>query len=313
MQRIRIGTRGSALALTQTGLVAEALRRVHPEAEVEVIDIKTIGDRKQGTPLASKGDKKDWIYELELGVLANDFDIVVHSGKDVPSDIEKGTETMPVLERVNPQDCFVGRIVDGRRISFREVPQGAIIGTASLRRKASLLRLRPDLKVVEHRGNVQTRIDKLDKSEAIMGIVLASAGLERLKLQDCAWEEFSATDMIPAINQGTLVVQYRDDREDVRDAIRPLIHRATYATWAAERACCSKLKGDCRSCISIFASSEGNNVTLVSRVMSPDGTVALESTETGTLDEAFKVGLKVGDSLLEMGAQKVIEDARAQG
>ena len=308
--KIRIGTRGSKLALVQTATVSDALRSAHPDLVVESIDIKTIGDLKQGTPLASKGDKKDWIYELELGVLGDHFDLVVHSGKDIPSDIEKGTETMPVLERVNPNDCFIGRIVNGRRLSFKELPDGAIVGTASLRRRASLLRIRPDLNVVEHRGNVTTRIEKLDASPTMMGIIIASAGLERLNLSNVTWENLSPSDLIPAINQGTLVVQFREDRDDVRQEVKALIHPPTYATWAAERACCVKLQGDCRSCISIFASIEGDMVRLTSRVMSLNGKTSLEYSAVSSFDRAHELGTTVGDTLVAQGARKIIEESR---
>jgi hydroxymethylbilane synthase len=309
---IRIGTRTSKLALVQTELISSAFRSLFPDMQSSIVDVKTLGDKKQGTPAASFGDKKDWIYELELGVLDGSFDIAVHSGKDVPSDTEANTVLVPVLARTNPFDAFVGRFDPklGRRLKFSEVAEGARVGTASLRRKASLLRIRPDLEIVEHRGNVPTRVQKLDESADLQGIVLACAGLDRLGLQSLGYDTFDPEEFLPAINQGMLVVQYREGRFDLDRLLAPLIDPTTHAIWKAERAVVNIIEGDCKSCVGIFAHMLRGKLELISRVMLPTGEACIEVRDSDEPENALELGSRVGDKLLQRGAGKILEESR---
>ena len=181
MKSIVIGTRGSDLALAQAKLVARHLETAHPHHSIEIKVIKTEGDRRQGTPLAAQSDKKDWIVDPERALLAGEIDMAVHSGKDVPGELEQGTVIRSILKRATPYDAFVGKIQPhGGRLPFAELSHGAIVGTASLRRKASIRSFRGDVVLRDHRGNVPTRIKKLDDSPDLSGIIVAAAGLERL-------------------------------------------------------------------------------------------------------------------------------------
>jgi len=308
--KIKIGTRGSKLALVQTNLVADAIRA--NGAEVELVEISTVGDRKQGTVQASKSDKRDWIHDLELAVLEGSIDLAVHSGKDVPAEIAEETLLLPVLERANPFDAFIGKLSpeSGKRLKFSEVSQGATIGTASLRRQAQIKKIRPDLNVVEHRGNVPTRLQKLEDSDLLSGIVLACAGLERLGYQDLGYEQFDGEVMLPAINQGTLCVQCRKDNKDLTTILRAIADPSGQPAFEAERGCVSKLEADCDSAISIFATVKEDKVELKARLLVPDGTQCIEVSESGHVSEAFKVGEIVGQKLIDGGANQLLEESR---
>lgn len=310
--KIRCGTRGSQLALAQTKLVIDALEQEHKMLQVERHEVKTLGCRKQGTPEASHSDKKDWIIDLELALLNNEIDFAVHSSKDIPYEIEPGTSLLPVLTRETPFDAFVGRKIsaDGRRLSLADLPQGAKVGTASLRRKAFLLKMRPDVIVVEHRGNVPTRVQKLDDSEDLMGVILASAGLARLKIPGLDYETLSSQDMLPALNQGTMAVQFRADDQPMRDLLQSLVDDSTYATWLAERTVAEILEGDCKSAIASFAECSGNTLLLSATVMLPDGSESISTQESGTLADAQAIGQTVGHRLLQLGAKAIIEKSR---
>lgn len=308
-KRIKLGTRGSKLALIQTHTVADELRRVEPALEIEITDVKTLGDLKQGTSQATKGDKKDWIYELELGILSGAFDLVIHCAKDIPSDIEVGTEVLPILTREIPLDVFVGEIIDGRRITFSELKKGSRVGTASLRRKACLLRLRPDIEVVEHRGNVNTRIEKLDANPGLSGIVLAAAGLKRLGLESLSKETFSSDEILPAVNQGMLAAQFLSKRNDIREILTKLGNPEVYTTWKAERTVVDLIKGDCKSSVGIFSTVSGSQLELSARVMLPDGSKCVEVQEIGLTKDPVALGEKVANLLIEKGALEILEES----
>lgn len=305
--KVRIGTRASELALAQTQLVSEALKRAHPGIEIEVIHIKTLGDQKQGTIAAAVSDKKEWVLELELALLADKIDLAVHSGKDVPYEIEKGTELLPILERESPFDVFVGN----HDVTLKTLEPGAQIGTASLRRQAELKRLRPDVKIVEHRGNVPTRIKKLFQNPELSGIVLAEAGLQRLDIH-AKREVFDADDLMPAINQGILTAQFCEARKDLRELIQPLIHQPTLFAFQAERACVSVLGADCHSAVGIFAELQGGQLVLSSRVLLPDGSKFIEASESAATKDAAALGTSVGKKLLAEGAAQILESSRRQ-
>lgn len=307
--KIRVGTRGSKLAITQTGFVCEALKAVG--FEIEIIEVKTLGDKKQGTPAAKFGDKKDWIYELELALLAGQIDLAVHSGKDVPANTEKGTALFPVMKRESPYDVFIGRKNPalGRRISFAEAGSG-LFGTSSLRRKAQLLNLRPKAAVIDHRGNVPTRIDKLDSSEDLCGIILAESGIIRLGLKDLEFERIPAEMMLPAVNQGTLCAQIRESETRLAAALKKLSDPAAAAAFEAERACVLLLNGDCDSAIGVFAEVVGRDLRIRSRVLLPDGTKQVEVAASGSVDDASGIGIRAAQELIARGAPEILEESK---
>lgn len=309
---IRCGTRGSVLALAQTKMVIDALENAHQALKVERHEIKTLGDRKQGTAAASQSDKKDWVYDLELALLNNQIDFAVHSSKDIPHEIEPGTALLPVLKRGNPYDAFLGKKIgsDNQRLSLTDLPHGAKIGTASLRRRAFLLKLRPDFIVVEFRGNVTTRVQKLDESEELMGAVMASAGLDRVNIPNLKYESLSSKDMLPAINQGILAVQFRENDGKTKKILETIVDPNTHAMWLAERGVAEILKGDCKSAIGIFAQCNGESVILSANVMLPDGSESITANDSATLTQSYQLGKKVGEQLLEMGAMNIIEKSR---
>lgn len=307
-KKIRIGTRGSKLALAQAELMRDTLLRVHPALEVEFVTIVTSGDRKQGTPLAESGDKKDWVLEIELAVLRGEIDLAAHSSKDVPVGIEPGTVLFPAGGRGNPRDAFVSRegLKKGVVSPFLSVRAGARVGTASLRRRAQLLRLRPDLEVVAVRGNVPTRIEKLRSSADLDGIVLACAGLDRLGLDALVREEFSIRDVVPAVGQGMLLAQYKEDREDIRGLLERTAVEEDVAAWRAERAVIEVLEADCRSAVGVYAYVEGNSVTVIARVLSHDGSIWIEDRAKGDAGVAGQLGQELGERLVNKGALEIL-------
>ncbi|MFM1847224.1 MAG: porphobilinogen deaminase [Pseudomonadota bacterium] len=307
---IKVGTRGSKLALTQTGLVADALRaRGHT---VELIEIKTLGDKKQGTPDAAKGDKRDWIHELEVAVLNRSIDLAVHSGKDVPALLAPETELLPILRREDPRDVFIGRKLPtgDSRLRFEAIPNSGVVGTASLRRRAQLLTLRPDASVRDHRGNVPTRLQKLDDSTDLAGIILAAAGLQRLGINDIDAEPLDPAVFVPAINQGILTVQIHREALLLRSEIARLQESATVAEFHAERGCVELLDADCNSAVSIFAEAHHDTVTLHARVMLPDGSKRIAIDQTAPIVGAAALGRAVGESLIAQGANEILSESR---
>jgi len=308
---IKIGTRGSQLALAQSEAVKAAILTQKLVSDVELVKIKTLGDRKQGTPQASQSDKKDWVIDLDTAIVDSSIDLAVHSGKDIPVEIEKGTILIPVLRRANPFDSFIGRLTaDGQtRMRLADLPLGAKVGTASLRRRAHLLRFRPDLQVIEHRGNVPTRLQKMDDSDDIMGIVLAQAGIDRLGLSHLQTETFTLDKMIPAVNQAILIAQCRADDQLVIELLQQISDPHTAAIWHAERAVAEVLNGDCKSAVSIFAQCDANEIELVSAVMSPCGNDYVQVKQSSSMQDARQLGLNVGQALIAQGADRILKEA----
>ncbi len=304
--KLRAGTRGSDLALTQTNSVVAALQSRSPKCEIETITVKTLGDSKQGTPQAAQSDKKDWILELELAVLRGDIDFAIHSGKDVPCDYEDGTTIHSVLPRANPFDIFIGK----PGLTLDLLPENAVVGTASLRRRAQLILHRSDLSVIPHRGNVPTRIRKLEESEELSGIVLAGAGVERLKLSNVESQNMTPPHFIPALNQGILCVQYRSDDEKTKELLASLIDPPTECAFQAEREIAEVLQGDCKSAIAIYAEINGQELTLTARVMTPDGKRDLRIQKQGPASAPKELGQRVAEELMGNGARTILEESR---
>ncbi|MBX9585911.1 MAG: hydroxymethylbilane synthase [Gammaproteobacteria bacterium] len=311
---IKCGTRGSLLAVMQTQLVIDALKEKHPGLKIELQEISTRGDAIQDDPLGGITNKKDWIYELEIAILSGDIDFAVHSSKDIPRLIEAGTALLPVLPRGNPGDAFIGRIISekGERVKFLDLPKGAKVGTSSLRRRAYLLKLRPDLNVVESRGNVPERLQQMDENlqDDLSGILLAAAGLERLKLKNLHYEIISKDQMLPGLSQATLAVQFRENDEQMKKMLNSLVHPPTFATWQAERRVIKTLQPHCRSVMAAYAECVGDELILKSDVMLADGSKSVSAEGRANLNQAEMLGESVAKQLLEKGAQQLIDACR---
>lgn len=312
--KLTVGTRGSELALVQARLVCKALQALPQPVQTVVSEIATCGDLRQGTAAAKIPDKKKWVLEIEQALVRGEIDCAVHSAKDLPNELEPGTLVWPVLHRESPEDVFIGARRSGseRRLSFSELPDNALIGTASIRRAAQLMRLRPGVRIVPHRGNVPTRIRKLDESSELHGIVLAHAGLSRLGLDAAVSDVFAPAQLLPAMNQGIIAVQFREDDAAAAAALEQLVEIPTLAEWQAERAAVELLEADCYSAVALKASSDGRRVELFGRVLSPDGAEAAEADGEAAVADAADLGRSVAEKLISRGARELIACCSAQ-
>lgn len=312
--RVTCGTRGSTLAVMQTQLVVDALKGKHPGLEVDIQQMTTRGDHIQDDPQGGITNKKDWIYELEIAILRSAIDFAVHSSKDIPRLIEAGTALLPVLARGNSGDAFIGRLISetGERIEFSDLPKGAKVGTSSLRRRAYLLKLRPDLNVVESRGNVPERLQYMDDNQEndLMGILLAAAGLERLQLNNLQYQIISKDLMLPGLSQGTLAVQFRENDEQIKTLLNSLVDESTLRCWQAERSVIKILQPHCRSVIAAYAECAGDELILKADVMLADGSKSISAEGRSNKNQAINLGEMVAQQLLEKGAQQLIDACR---
>ncbi len=300
---VRIATRNSPLAVWQAEHVKAELMALNPELEVELIGMKTQGDIILDTPLAKVGGKGLFVKELEQGMLDGRADIAVHSMKDVPVDFPEGLHLPVICKRENPYDAFVSNHYD----SIDELPQGARLGTSSLRRECQARTRRPDLEVLPLRGNVNTRLRKLDEGQ-FDAIILAMAGLERLGFHDRIRNAMTPEQSLPAIGQGALGIETRIDDEEMNALIAPLHDRLTAITVTAERALNRRLAGGCQVPIAGYAMLEGDEVWLRGLVGRPDGTRTLYAEKRGPATEADAIGVAVAEMLLAQGADKILSD-----
>ena len=291
---LRLGTRGSPLALAQARMVREALARAHgfgPE-RIELAVIRTSGDRIQDRPLAEVGGKGLFTKEIEEALAAGAIDLAVHSSKDMPTILPAGLVLSAFLEREDPRDVFISH----KAKSIRELPRGATVGTGSLRRQAMVLRLRPDLKVVPLRGNVETRLRKLDEGVAD-ATLLALAGLKRLGLAGAATAVLDVDEFLPAVGQGAIGIETRADDTRTQDLLRPIDHAATASALAAERAFLAVLDGSCRTPIGGHATVADGRLRFRGMILKTDGSEAFEATRTGSASDAAKLGADAGREL----------------
>jgi len=304
--RIVIATRQSPLALWQAEHVQRRLLEAHPGLEVELLKMNTQGDIILDTPLAKIGGKGLFVKELEQGLMDGRADIAVHSMKDVPVELPEGLHLPIILEREDPRDAFVSN----NYASFEELPQGAKLGTSSLRRQCQLSALRPDLEVISLRGNVGTRLRKLDEGQ-YDAIILAAAGLMRLELTDRIAGKISTDTCLPAIGQGAVGIECRADDPRVNEIISVLNDESTHIRVAAERALNHRLEGGCQVPIGGFAEIDGNNLRLRALVGSPDGSEMIRGEVNGTLADAKKMGVELAEDLLSRGADRILKEVYA--
>jgi hydroxymethylbilane synthase len=298
---IRIATRKSALALWQAEYVKQKLIDAHPDIVIELVPMSTKGDKILDTPLAKIGGKGLFIKELEVAMSEGRADIAVHSMKDVPIDFPPGFGLHAICERENPFDAFVSNIFD----SIDALPDGAIVGTSSLRRQCQLRSARPDLQIRDLRGNVNTRLAKLDEGQ-YDAIILAAAGLIRLDMQDRIKAHITAEFSLPAVGQGAVGIECRNDDTDLITLLAPLNHTETACRVKAERALNAKLNGGCQVPIGSFAELQGEQLHLRGMVGSPDGTLLLHAQSSGHVMDAEQIGVLVAEQLIEQGAGEIL-------
>lgn len=298
-----IGTRQSLLALWQSNHIASLLRKQYPDCQVTLKKIVTKGDRILDVPLAQIGGKGLFTKEIETELLDGTVDLAVHSLKDMPTVLPEGLCLTAITTRANVGDAFVSN----KYASFSELPQGAVLGTSSLRRKAQLLAVRPDLKIVDLRGNVDTRLRKLDEGQ-MDAIILAAAGLERLGHADRIREIIPTTVCLPAVGQGALAIECRSDNKEVRDMLAFLNDLPTKQATDAERAFLGLIEGGCQVPIGVHAEVENDNVKIEAVIASLDGSKVLRNNITGPAANAADIGRKLGQQMLAEGGEQILAD-----
>ena len=297
-----VGTRGSRLALRQTGIVVAALRAASPGLEVEVREVRTEGDRRPDEPLANIGGQGVFVKELERALSSQEIDLAVHSAKDIPAELSEGLVLAAFPQRGDARDALVTR--NGATLS--ELPQGARVGTGSARRAVQVLAMRPDLQCQDIRGNVDTRIRKVDEAQ-YDAAVLAVAGLERLGLLERASEVFEPDVMLPAVGQGALAVEAREDDREVIDVLRAIDDRDTRAAVEAERAFLQRLGGGCRLPFGALAQVEGEELHMRGFISDGAGLRTLRSALRGPVDAPEELGVRLVEALLAQGASAFVE------
>ncbi|MEX5443038.1 hydroxymethylbilane synthase [Acinetobacter schindleri] len=297
MKTLKIATRQSPLALWQAEHIRARLQELHADLQVELVTFVTQGDKILDTPLAKIGGKGLFVKELEAALLDGRADLAVHSMKDVPMALPEGLSLAVICEREDPLDAFVSNTY----ASFDELPQGAKVGTSSLRRKSQILKARPDLEIIDLRGNVGTRLSKLDAGN-YDAIILASAGLKRLGLIDRIRHTLKPAVSLPAVGQGALGLECRDRDQAVLDLILPLLHAETDACVRAERAFNAYLEGGCQVPIAGYATLQDGKIAIEGRVGSVDGATLLRAELQGDVNQAEQLGVALAQNLLAQGA-----------
>ena len=298
---ITIGSRGSALALAQTGWVKSQIQGRFPGMEVNVKVITTSADRNQTASIRSGSAVGVFVKELEQALLAKDIDIAVHSMKDVPTSIPAELRIAAVPMREDARDAFLARNAS----SLLDLPAGSLVGTGSVRRQAQLLALRPDLRVADIRGNVDTRLKKLQDG-AFDAIILACAGLNRLGLQDKISSPIDFSHMLPAPGQGALAIEVRGDDSQALQVTAPLNHAPTAAAVGGERRFLHHMGGGCNVPVAVYARLSGNRMQIDALVASPDGKIILRDSESGEPDSASEAAALLAERMLKRGARTIL-------
>lgn len=303
---IKIGTRGSKLALWQANWVKSKLEELNPQLTVELTVIKTKGDKILDVALAKVGGKGLFVKEIEESLLSGATDIAIHSMKDMPAVIPEGLCIGAVPLRENPADALISR--DDRPLS--ELPEGAKVGTSSLRRASQLRAARPDLAIVQLRGNIDTRLNKLENGE-MDAIILAAAGIRRLGFTDRITEYLPEAVMLPAVGQGALCIEIRQNDPELEALVAPLDHPETHVVVTAERAFLHRLEGSCQVPVAAHGSVENGRITLKGLVADLDGSRKITETLEGPESDSEKLGTELANRLLEKGAKEILENLKA--
>jgi hydroxymethylbilane synthase len=309
MNKVIIGTRGSKLALWQAEWVKSELMRMNPGLEVELNKIKTTGDKILDVPLAQVGGKGLFVKEIEEALLAGEADLAVHSMKDVPTEFPDGLHLAVICIREDPRDAFITKKENSkfRFDKFEALPQGATVGTSSLRRSCQLLSLRPDIRILQLRGNLDTRLRKLDEGE-FDAIILAAAGVKRLGWSERITEIMSYETSLPAIGQGAIGIECRIGDEFINKLIAPLNDYETSVCVRAERACLKKLEGGCQVPIAAHARLTTKGLVIDGLVGSVSGDEIIRAKVEGKPEDGERLGAGLGDDLLSKGAARILSE-----
>ncbi|QSB55529.1 hydroxymethylbilane synthase [Acinetobacter calcoaceticus] len=302
MKTLKIATRQSPLALWQAEYIRARLQELHPDLTVELVKFVTQGDKILDTPLAKIGGKGLFVKELEAALLDGRADLAVHSMKDVPMALPEGLTLAVICEREDPLDAFVSNQFE----KFADLPQGAKVGTSSLRRKSQILKQRPDLQIIDLRGNVGTRLGKLDDGQ-YDAIILASAGLKRLGLSERIRHCLAPDISLPAVGQGALGLECRAADSEVLALIQPLLHEETDVCVRAERAFNAYLEGGCQVPIAGYATLQNGQIHIEGRVGSADGQTLLRAELTDEASNAQQLGENLARNLLDQGAGELLK------
>jgi len=305
LKTIRIGSRESQLAMWQTKYVVEELKKKSPQYNYEIIPIKTKGDKILDVALAKIGDKGLFTKELEVAMLQNEIDFAVHSMKDLPTVIPVGLQISAITARHDSRDALISK----GNLKFNQLPPGAKVGTSSLRRRAQLLNLRPDLKLCDLRGNLNTRLKKME-TENFDAIILAVAGVERLGWQDKIAEKLDFSICLPAVGQGALGIETRCNDPEIIALTSLLNDEPTYYCVTAERSLLRELEGGCQIPIGARGVIKENLLYLEAMVASLDGSILIRDTVQGSFDKAIDLGLELAEKLKQQGATKILEEIR---
>ncbi|KUO61329.1 MAG: hydroxymethylbilane synthase [Gracilibacter sp. BRH_c7a] len=306
MKQIAIGTRDSKLALWQAQWVKDFLTSYYSDVDFILIPMKTKGDKILDIPLPKIGDKGLFTMELEQGLLSGEVDMAVHSLKDLPTELPEGLEISTYCQRQDFRDVFLSK--EGLRLN--DLPDGSVIGTSSLRRKTQLQYYRPDLAFMDLRGNLETRWRKLQESSAMMGIVLAAAGVIRLGWEDRITEYLPENIVLPAVGQGVIAIEIASHRSDIKELLQPLNHAPTELAVRAERSFLRSLEGGCQVPIGALATVNNGTISLKGNITSLDSKVILETTEEGSDPEI--VGEEAASKMKLLGAEELLADIRQQ-
>ena len=304
---IKVGSRDSVLAMWQTNFVIEQLKKVTDDYDFEIVSLKTKGDKILDVSLAKIGDKGLFTQELESGLLSGEVAFAVHSLKDMPTELPEGLQMSAVLTRHDPSDA----LISDKYQSFAELPQGAKVGTSSLRRKAQLLNARPDLDIHDLRGNLQTRMRKM-REENFDAIILAAAGVERLKWHDQIKEKLSFDICLPAVSQGVIGIETRSDDEEIIKLVQLINDKETEACVAAERSLLKSLEGGCQIPIGAYAEITTEGLRLQGMVGSLDGKTIIRDEIAGAVDAGKELGQQLADRLSQAGGQEILAEIRME-
>jgi len=299
---IKIGTRGSSLALQQSTWVKEVLGKTYPHLKIELVVIKTSGDKILDVPLAAIGGKGLFVKEIEEALLDKRIDLAVHSMKDMPGVLPKGLMIGAVPIREDPRDVLISR----DHVPLKDIPNQKRIGTSSLRRKAQLLHQRPDLQIVTLRGNLDTRIRKI-YSEDLEGIVLAAAGIHRMGLKDQISQYLDLEASLPAIGQGALALEIREEDPWLKRLITVIHHEATALCIQAERSFLNRLQGGCQIPIAGHAWIKGQRIILIGLIASLDGREMFKNKIEGPLTDSLSLGVRLAEKLLKVGGKSILD------
>jgi hydroxymethylbilane synthase len=301
-QTIKIGTRGSALALWQANWVKSELEKVFPHRSFQLVQIKTHGDRITDIPLERVGGEGIFVKQIEIALLSGEIDLAVHSMKDLPTVLPDGLVVGAIPERADPADVLVSK----HNLGLSHLPPGARVGTGSLRRRAQLLHERSDLDMVDIRGNVDTRLAKLRSGE-LDAIVLASAGVKRLGYENAVTQRIPYSICLPAVGQGALCIEIRSEAKEIHDMVKSIHHPESAAAARAERAFLRELGGGCRVPIAALGTVESGILKLEGLVADRDGQRIIRTNTTGKLEEAEHTGERLAACLIDMGAKSILE------